>query len=120
MRSLMRTFAILVFLSPVAFAQSGWQTVGDVSSFEKRADGIEIGAQRGRVRISLLSPTVVRVRYSLEGNFSERQSFAVLPSAFKGATHALQVEDSAQQLSLNTGALVVRIEKFPLRIVFQD
>ena len=122
MRSLIlvKTFAILVFFASAAFPQSGWQTIGDVSSFEKRADGIEIRAQRGHVRLSVLSPTVVRVRYSLQGKFSERPSFAVLPGAFQGAVPALQVEDSAQQLSLSTGALVVRIEKSALRIAFQD
>ena len=122
MRSLIlvRTFAILAFFASTAFAQSEWQTAGDASSFEKRADGIEIRAQRGRVRISVLSPTVARVRYSLQSNFSERPSFAVLPLAFQGAIPVFQVEDSAQRISLNTGALVVRVEKSPLRIVFQD
>src|SRR5260370_162355 len=120
MRSVLRIFAILAFFASAAFAQSGWQTIGDVSSFEKQPDGIVIRAQRGRVRISVLSPTVVRVRYSLQAKFSERPSFAVSPGAFQGATPAFQVDDSAQQLSVNTTGLVVRIEKSPLRIVFQD
>ena len=121
MRILMRIcVALALLLVPMAVAQSGWQTLGDVSSFEKLPDGIEIQAQRGRVRISVLSPTVIRVRCSLQDRFSDRQSFAVLPDAFQGKTPEFQVEDSAPQLSLKTDALLVRVEKSPLRIVFQD
>jgi len=122
MRILTRIVAALALLlaSGAATAQIGWQTIGDVSSFEKRPDGIDIHAQRGRVRITVLSPTVIRVQYSLQEKFSERPSFAVLPDAFSGETPNLQVEDSTQQLSLSTGALVIRIEKSPLRIAFQD
>lgn len=121
MRILMRIFVALALLCvSTAVAQSGWQTIGDVSSFEKRTDGIEIQAQRGRVRISVLSPTVVCVRYSLQAKFFVRPSFAALPNAFHGETPALRVEDSARKLSLSTGSVVVRIEKPPLRIVFQD
>src|SRR5207302_8531812 len=83
-------------------------------------DGIEIRAQHGRVRISVASPTVVRVQYSLHEQFSQRVSFAVMPDAFHGETPTLKVEDSAQHLSLETGALVILIEKSPLRIFFQD
>jgi alpha-glucosidase len=122
MRILTRIVAALAVLlaSRAATAQIGWQTSGDVSSFEKRPDGIDVHAQRGRVRITVLSPTVIRVQYSLQEKFSERPSFAVLPDAFPGETPNLQVEDSTQQLSLSTGALVIRIEKSPLRIAFQD
>lgn len=121
MRILIRIFAAFALLvASTAAAAQAWQTIGDVSSFEKRPDGIEIRAQRVRVRISILTPTVVRVQYSLQQQFSDRLSFAVLPDAFHGETPNLQIDDSAQQLSLNTGAMVVRIEKSPLRIVFQD
>src|SRR5260370_31386641 len=120
MRSVLRIFAILAFFASAAFGQRGWQTIGDVCCFEKQLDGIVIRAQGGRVRISVWSATVVRVRYSLQAKFSERPSFAVSPGAFQGSTPAFQVDDSAQQLSVNTTGLVVRIEKSPLRIVFQD
>ncbi len=119
----MRAFTTLVLvvafsITPVSVAQTRWQTLGDVSSYEKRTDGIEIQAQHGRVRITALAPTVVRVRYSLQDQFSERPSFAVLPKAFEGGALKLQVSDSVSALSLNTGSLTVRIDKFPLRIAF--
>ncbi len=121
MRILTRIVAALMVLpASIAAAQAGWQSIGDVTSFEQRPDGVEIRAQHGRVCISVLSPTVVRVQYSLKEQFSQRLSFAVLPDAFHGEIPTLKVDESEQQLSLNTGVLVVGVDKHPLRVVFQD
>ena len=40
--------AVAFSIAPLSVAQTRWQTLGDVSSFEKRTDGIEIQAQHGR------------------------------------------------------------------------
>jgi alpha-glucosidase len=123
MRIFLRLSLSVAFATAPALAQTGWQTIGDVSSYEQRADGVEVTAQRGHVRVTALSPTVVRVRYTLQGHTlqderSERTSFAVLPNAFSGDAPKLQLRDSANDLSLNTGSLIVRIYKSPLRIAF--
>jgi alpha-glucosidase len=123
MRIFLRLSLAVAFATAPALAQTGWQTIGDVSSYEQHADGVELKTQRGHVRITVLSPTVVRVRYALQDHTlqderSERTSFAVLPDAFSGDTPNLQVRDSANDLSLNTGSLIVRIYKSPLRVAF--
>jgi alpha-glucosidase len=99
-------------------AQSGWQTLGDFSSLEKLSDGVEIAAQHGRIRISMLSADVVRVRYSQHGNFSDRQSFAVLPNAFQGEAPKLQIDDGASAVSINAPHFKVVVYKSPLRLAF--
>ncbi len=119
MRASKQSFFVLVLLTAAtALAQSQWRTLGNFSSYENRQDGIDIQAQRGRIRVSALSPTVVRIRYSLQNEFPDRPSFAVLPDAFHGEAPQLQVEDSGQELSLSTGKVVVKINKSPLRIAF--
>jgi alpha-glucosidase len=112
--------AILTFLGivPISLAQTAWQTLGNASSFEKRADGIEVRAQHGSVRVSVLSPAVVRVLYSHQDQFLERQSFAVLPNAFQGESPKWQVEEASNQIALNTEEVIVRISKSPMRISF--
>jgi alpha-glucosidase len=111
---------ILAFFSivSISLAQTGWQTLGNATSFEKRADGIEVEAQHGRVRLTLLSPSVVRVQYSPDNQFPERPSFAVLPDAFHNDHPHWQVEDSSPEISLNSGPLKVRIWKSPLSLAF--
>lgn len=112
--------ALFLLVASSALAQSGWETLGDLQSFEKKSDAVEIQAQRGRVRISALAPDVVRVRYSFGGKFSDRQSFAVLPDAFSGKARQLQVEDSGQELSVSAGSITVRASKSPLQLSFFD
>src|SRR5579864_8652429 len=111
--------ALLFFVGPCVRAQAGWQTIGNVSSFEKTSDGITIRAQRGSIRVSVLSPTVVRVRYSQQNQFSDRVSFAVLPERFRRVEHPQwQLQDSPRDISLTTGAITARIYKSPARITF--
>jgi alpha-glucosidase len=98
--------------------QADWQTLGDVSSFEKRDDGIEIHAQRGNVRITAVSQTTVRVRYSFQNESQQLTSFAVLPQAFQNNDPKLEIADAADHISLQTGSLTVRVYKSPLRIAF--
>src|SRR5713226_4980254 len=112
--------AVIFWMAPPSGAQTRWQTLGDASSIENRADGVEIQAQHGRVRITALSPTVVHVQYSLQNEFSKKPSFAVLPKAFERSALKLQVADSVSDLSLRTGLLTVRIYKSPLRIALSD
>jgi alpha-glucosidase len=111
--------ALLFFVGPCVRAQAGWQTIGNVSSFEKTSDGITIRAQRGSIRVSVLSPTVVRVRYSQQNQFSDRVSFAVLPERFRRVEYPQwQLQDSPRDISLTTGAITARIYKSPARITF--
>ena len=121
----MRTLAgrLLIFalgLTPWAMAQAGWQTLGDLSSFEERRDGVEIRAQHGQVRVAVLSPTMIRVDYSPAGQTFERASFAVLPDTLHPKALKLSVEDSGSKLTLETGSLTVEIGKSPLRFSFRS
>src|SRR5215472_2682094 len=75
MRAVGKVILAFFWIVPISLAQTEWQTLGKVSSFEKRADGIDVLAQHGRVRVSVLSPAVVRVLYSPKDQFIERQSF---------------------------------------------
>lgn len=118
MRAVGQIILIVWGLVSISLAQSEWQTLGNVSSFNKRADGIDVQAQHGRVSVSVLSPAVVRVRYSRQDQFSEPQSFAVLPNAFRGENPKWQVEESSNEISLDTGEVTLRINKSPLRISF--
>ena len=82
MRLAGRISIFVVLYGCTAFAQGQWRSLGDVTSVEKLANGVELSAGAARVRITVLAPTVVRLRYSPQGSFGPDQSFAVLPDAF--------------------------------------
>src|SRR5882724_4042200 len=110
---------VSVLLSQTLFAESGWQTLGDLIRVDERANHVELTAQRGRVRLIALAPDVIRVTYAPSGTFPPDQSFAVLPGAFPTNTK-LRVSKNDAALELRTEQLVIRIDKSPLRITFLD
>ena len=112
--------SIFVLLSTcIAFAQTHWQPLSDVTSVEKLANGVVVSAGAARVRITVLAPSVVRLRYSPQGSFGPDQSFAVLPDAYPNPP-TIQTSDSGDAVVLNTGAMQIHVLKSPLRVVFLD
>src|SRR5437870_1836910 len=107
---------LLAAQGQTALPQAGWRTLGDVSSFEKRDDGIEIHTERGNVRITAVSQSTLRVRYSFQNEPKQLASFAVLPQAFQNNDSKSEVADAADHISLKTGSLTVSVYKSPLRI----
>ena len=119
MRLAGRISIFVLLFTCVAFPQTHWQPLGDVTSVEKLANGVVVSAGAARIRITVLAPTVVGLRYSLQGSFGSDQSFAVLPDAFPNPP-TIQTNDSGNAVLLDTGAMQVRILKSPLRVVFLD
>ena len=105
-------------LFPVA-AYAQWRSLSDVSSVQNIPNGIELTAGTTHVRLTAISANIVRLRYAPQGNFPPDESFAVLPNAFPEGLK-VDVNDSAESVSLNTAALRVQITKSPFRVAFLD
>jgi len=78
---------------------------------------VELGVGEARVRITALSARVVRLRFAAQGTFPADFSFAVLPNAFP-APPEVDVKQSAETVSFDTGAIQVRVVRSPFRVVF--
>ena len=111
--------ATVVLLGQSAFAEPGWQSLGDLIGFQEHGSQVDLTAQRGKVRITALSPTVIRITYGWGGNFPPFDSFAVLSNAFP-ENPKLRVRNSSDSIELRTEAVTIQIQKSPLRIAFRD
>ena len=107
---------LLLFLPS---AQAQWQPLGNVGGVQTVSNGVELTVGEGHLRITALSPNVVRLRYAAHGSFPEDQSFAVLPNAFPESAK-VDVKNANDATVVDTGTLQLRIEKSPLRISFLD
>lgn len=108
---------LILCLTAVACAQ--WQSAGAVTAITPLPNGMEVRAGAVRVRLTALSPTVVRVRFARDGNFPPDHSFAVVEkTGFSAPT--VQVSNKADAAEFSTGALQVRVAKSPLRVIFLD
>jgi alpha-glucosidase len=119
MRPAARISIFVVLSACVAFGQAQWRPLGDVTAVETLPNGVELRAGAAHVRVTVLAPTVVRLRYSPQGSFGPDQSFAVLPDAFPNPP-TIQTNESGDAVTLDTGAMQMRIVKSPPRIVFLD
>ncbi len=106
----------IIFLTSSCFA---WETVSRVTEVRTIPDGVELHAGRVAVRISAWSDSVVRVRYAKNGIFPDKVSFAVLADT-GFVPPRVQVTNDAQTVQLATGKFSVRIEKSPLRVIFEE
>ena len=108
--------SILLCLASTGFAS---ESIGHVKSVRLVTNGVELQSEGAAVRITALSPSVVRVRYSREGEFKDRSSFAVVSdSGF--SQPAVHVSEQADSVIIDTGAFNVRVEKAATRVVFED
>jgi len=119
MKTLKSTVLCALFCSHLLLASDGWVGVGDVSAVTEMPHGLELSAGRARVRIIAMAPNIFRLRYTPEGDFPEEHSFAVLPNAFPAAP-TIRIHQTSDDVTINTDALSVRIEKSPLRVAFLD
>jgi len=110
--------AFLVFFC-LPFAHAQWHSVGNVNAIQNLPNGVELNAETAHVRITALSPNVIRVRYSQTESFPADQSFAVLPDAFPDGAK-VQIKDASDAVVLDTGTIQARIAKTPTRVMFLD
>ena len=100
-------------------ASAGWQSLGNVSGVGVLPQGVDLKVGAARVRVVALSSNVVRVRYAPQGTLPAEHSFAVLPRAFP-LPPMVEVQESADAVTLKTDSMQVKILKAPLRILFLD
>src|SRR5579872_2864031 len=118
---------VVLFLGIVAaavtsVAQSGPQptvVVDALSASEVLQDGIQIQAGSAALRINALRDDIIRVRISPTGTLPEDASWAVLPESRSKAIPVHPMQDDSS-VGFRTGALDVRVERNPLRIVIRD
>lgn len=117
----MRLKAILpVFLLFLATSGLASDTVGRVIGVKPLLDGVELRLERAALRISALSPSVVRVRYARSGEFKIEHSFAISPNSSFAPPRPVMVQDLPGSVVVDTGAFNVRIEKGSSRVVFAE
>ena len=108
----------LLFCSGDLLASDGWKAISDVSSVQVLSQGVEVAAGEARVRVTAVAPNVIRLRYAPSGQFPAEHSFAVLPGAIRPET--VQVDQSGDAVSFDSGSLRVKIVRSPFRVVFLD
>jgi alpha-glucosidase len=120
-------FASSLFPS-LAFAQTSVSTqtnpattvpLTQVTGVRRLPDGVEILSGKAAMRITALRDDILRVRVSQDGTFGPEDSWAVTPE-LKTSHAEVHPFGGSGGTGFSTAALVVRVEKSPLRLVIED
>ncbi len=123
MKTNTRTALIRVLLVPILLVQTGnlfaqWISIGNVTAVERTNDGALISASQARIRLTVVSPAVIRVRMSATGTFLPDSSWSVVERRI--GSQAFNLTESADEIALTTSTLTCRVKRFPCRLAFYD
>ena len=109
---------LLVTLSTHLLGQK-LATTGAVSAVQPMPNGLTFRSGDALVRLTVVRPGVIRLRYTLDKVFPADHSFAVISEAQARDVKA-QVSQSPSTLKFTDGDTVVTVQRSNGRIVFTD
>ena len=117
MRSILRTAALLLFVSALVAipAAAQWTALGDMPGPSRHGNALRFENAQAVVMVTALSPEVIRVRVT-PGREARDHSYAVVNRDLgePGATFAIEPQRSV----ISTSALRVSIQHAPFRVAF--
>src|ERR1700737_4665182 len=85
---------LLLFLSSgSSFAQ--WNPLNAVTSVNKQPDSVVFTMQKGTLRLTICSDSIVRVTYSVDGNFPDTPSYVVTKTGWPDVAWTMESTDGA-------------------------
>ncbi len=121
MRNQVRLASLLVLIF-VMFVplRADWTSLGSMPPGVRSDAGVEYRSSQGIVRLSVIEPGVIRVRFTHAQAFAADDSYAVLPSVLHapGAAFEFVTQDGIDRLK--TAELTVEIQRNPFRLRFLD
>ncbi len=116
----LRTRFLFCCLTAVCFSsvcRGQWNSIGDVSSFKSfSSNEIEFVASNAKVRLTVLTDEIIRVRMTQHEDFAPDSSWAVIKK--HRAAIELAIIDKPDNVTVSTARLSVVVSKRPLRISF--
>ena len=97
-----------------------WTTFGALATVTHTARGVEGAGAGARLSVAVLAPNLIHVRMAPGGTFLPRRSWAVTPDDGDWPAVPITHRDTATAVEIETGALRVRIERDPCRLICYD
>jgi alpha-glucosidase len=94
------------------------QAPGVVQSVQREDRGVLVKCERGLIRITLIAPDCVQVRFRPSGEFPPPISYAVVRYEWEAVKFAL--DESAEGYQMNAGTLSVHIARADAKLSFYD
>ncbi|MEN9225115.1 MAG: glycoside hydrolase family 31 protein, partial [Thermostichus sp. DRC_bins_24] len=96
------------------------QTCGSLQQLQVHPKGIQLICSRGCWSVQVLTPRLVRLRFSPTGDWLPRRSWDVALADEEWPEVPFQLQESPTQIQLSTALVHVHIDRDPIRFHFQD
>src|SRR5450631_2231341 len=113
---MLRVLTVCALLSATAAPVAAGAAAADITV---RNDGVDIHSGPWFMRVTALADDIVRVRAAAGEALLEDASWAV-PEQMRGRSVHVSVKQNAGGVEFQTAALVVRVERSPLRLIVSD
>ena len=97
---------------------SQYQFLGNLTRMEREENGVLLHCGDHLLRLSFLCADIVRLTLARNGNWHEGPDYAIAKNDWPGADFS--IEETADQASLKTSVLEVRVKRSPCRVAFYD
>ena len=97
-----------------------WTTLGNVQNFEQSDRHLHLDCGEAQVKISILSPKLIRVRLAPQGEFLPRRSWAVTRDDQQWDIPKFDVQQTDDTIAIQTEQMRVEIQRRPCRITCYD
>ena len=89
-----------------------------ILNYTAQSNRLRLETSQGLIDLTAYSPDVIRIRYTLEPQFSTQKSLMVLPGAQKPAE--VSVRETPQALFFSTSKLTIQIDRSTLAFTYRD
>ncbi|MFQ3584911.1 MAG: alpha-glucosidase, partial [Cyanobacteriota bacterium] len=96
------------------------QTCGSLEQLQVHPTGIRLICTQGCWSVQVLTPRLLRLRFSPNGESSPRRSWDVALADQEWPPVPFQLQESPTQVQLSTALVQVYIDRDPIRFRFQD
>ncbi len=87
--------------------------------YRVNTDGVTMSTANGMMQVAFCTPSIARIRYTLETSFSENESLMVIKRTNTEEIH-WQLHDQAEYLELLTDVLTVKVDKATCAFTYLD
>ena len=109
------------FIGQLPISEPAWNVISSVQNFQRTAGGIDFDCgNNSRLILSILSPNLIRVRFSPAGELTPRRSWAVnLPDEEWNAVN-FDLYETEELITIETEKIKVCVQRHPCRVMCFD
>jgi alpha-glucosidase len=108
------------FAGEVPVREPAWNVISSVQNIQRHQWGIDFECGFSRLLLRVLAPNLIRVRFSPTGEFRARRSWAVTPRDEEWAAISFDVQETEEEVIVETEKMRVCVQRHPCRVKFFD